>query len=105
MYISMYLKLEFFDRHGLESKRLRNHFLKEVSIFNPDIIHLHNIHGYYINIPLLFEYFKENPDIKIIWTLHDCWSFTGHCAYFTYIVDVKNGRYNVKIVYLKRISK
>ena len=75
-----------------------------MSIFNPDIIHLHNIHGYYINIPLLFEYFKENPDIKIIWTLHDCWSFTGHCAYFTYS-GCENGRYNVKIVYLKRISK
>ena len=78
------LKTRVFDRHGLESKKATKSFLKEVSIFNPDIIHLHNIHGYYINIPLLFEYFKENPDIKIIWTLHDCWSFTGHCAYFTY---------------------
>lgn len=59
------------------TKKLISH-LREIK---PDIIHLHNIHGYYINIELLFNYIKEN-NIKIIWTLHDCWPFTGHCAYF-----------------------
>ena len=49
--------------------------------FNPDIIHLHNVHGYYLNIEVLFEYLKKSKR-RVIWTLHDCWPFTGHCAYF-----------------------
>ncbi|WP_279015045.1 glycosyltransferase, partial [Thomasclavelia cocleata] len=44
-----------------------------------------NIHGYYVNIEILFKYLKEHPEIKKIWTLHDCWAFTGHCAYYTYV--------------------
>ena len=51
---------------------------------NPDIIHLHNIHGYYINIEILFDYLKSSKK-PVIWTLHDCWSFTGHCAHVDYI--------------------
>lgn len=47
----------------------------------PDIIHLHNLHNCYINLPLLFKYIKKH-NIKTVWTLHDCWSFTGHCPYF-----------------------
>ena len=49
--------------------------------FEPDIIHLHNLHGYYINIEILFKFLKEYKK-PIIWTLHDCWAFTGHCAHF-----------------------
>lgn len=48
----------------------------------PDIIHLHNLHGYYLHIGVLFSYLS-NTNAKIIWTLHDCWAFTGHCAHFT----------------------
>src|SRR5690606_37595342 len=48
---------------------------------NPDIIHLHNIHGYYINVELLFSYLKE-VNKPVVWILHDCWPFTGHCSYF-----------------------
>lgn len=59
-------------------------FLEKVKKINPDIIHLHNIHGGYINLSLLFKYIKKN-NIRVIWTLHDCWSFTGHCAYFDMI--------------------
>jgi len=47
----------------------------------PDIIHLHNIHGYYINIELLFNYLKK-ANIHVVWTLHDCWAMTGHCTHF-----------------------
>lgn len=47
----------------------------------PDIIHLHNLHGWYINLPLLFRYIKKN-NIRTVWTMHDCWSFTGHCPHF-----------------------
>lgn len=49
---------------------------------NPDIIHLHNLHGYYLNYELLFKYIKQFG-IPIVWTLHDCWAFTGHCTYFS----------------------
>ena len=52
--------------------------------FKPDLIHLHNLHGYYINIRLLFNYIKRH-NIPVVWTLHDCWAFTGHCTHFDYI--------------------
>jgi glycosyltransferase involved in cell wall biosynthesis len=71
------------DAHGFESKRATKKFLKWVDEYNPDIIWLHNIHGYYINFEMLFEYIKRNNK-KVIWTMHDCWSFTGHCSHFTY---------------------
>ncbi len=58
-------------------------FLKKVKKLKPDIIHLHNLHESYINIKLLFDYIKKN-NIKVVWTLHDCWSFTGHCPHFIY---------------------
>jgi len=73
-----------FDRHGFGSKSATEHFLKKIDFLSPDIIHLHNIHGYYINIKILFEYLKQKR-IPVVWTLHDCWGFTGHCAYFDYI--------------------
>lgn len=57
--------------------------VKQIKKINPDIIHLHNIHGYYINLKVLFKYLKNEYNGKIIWTLHDCWAFTGHCSYFT----------------------
>ena len=57
-------------------------FLRKVKKFGPDIIHLHNLHNCYINLPMLFKFIKKN-DIKVVWTLHDCWSFTGQCPYFT----------------------
>ena len=59
-------------------------FLKKLSRIKPDIIHLHNLHNSYINLPLLFRYIKKN-NIKVIWTLHDCWAFTGHCPHFSMV--------------------
>lgn len=72
-----------FDKHGFGSKKSTKEFIREVELLDPDIIHLHNIHGYYINIEMLFDYLKR-ANKPVIWTLHDCWSFTGHCAYFDY---------------------
>ena len=57
-------------------------FLKKVDKIKPDIIHLHNLHNCYINLPMLFKYIKRRT-IKVVWTLHDCWAFTGQCTYFT----------------------
>ena len=77
------LKARLCDGMGLGSKTATRQFIKWVREYDPDVIHLHNIHGYYINIPVLFSYLQR-CDKKIIWTLHDCWSFTGHCMYFNY---------------------
>lgn len=71
------------DKHGFASIRATKELINTVKEYNPDVIHLHNIHGYYINIELLFNYLKE-ANKPVVWTLHDCWAFTGHCAYFDY---------------------
>ena len=76
------------DRHGFYSTRATKDFINVIEEFQPDIIHLHNVHGYYLNIRVLFEYLKQK-DIRIIWTLHDCWTFTGHCSHFEYIGCMK----------------
>ena len=70
-----------FDNHGLASKSATRDLIKKIDEIRPDIIHLHNIHGYYLNYPILFHYLA-NAGIPVVWTLHDCWPFTGHCAYF-----------------------
>ncbi len=57
-------------------------FLKKVRQYSPDIIHLHNLHGSYINLPMLFRFIKTH-DIPVVWTLHDCWAFTAICSHFT----------------------
>ncbi len=57
--------------------------LWKINRFNPDIIHLHNLHQDYVNLPILFHYIKMK-NIKIVWTLHDCWAFTGGCPHFIY---------------------
>lgn len=69
------------DNQGFNSKSATKQLIKDIDEYNPDIIHLHNIHGYYINIDILFNYLR-NRNIKVVWTLHDCWSFTGHCAHY-----------------------
>ena len=73
-----------FDRHGLGSKLVTKDLIDKIKIISPDIIHLHNIHGYYINIEILFKYL-QNSNIPVVWTLHDCWPITGHCSYFTFV--------------------
>lgn len=56
--------------------------LKKIDEFKPDIIHLHNLHDSYINLPMLFSYIKKH-NVPTVWTLHDCWAFTGQCPHFT----------------------
>lgn len=74
------IKAKLFDGAGFGSRPVTVGFIKWVREYDPDIIHLHNIHGYYINIEVLFDYLRTCGK-KIIWTLHDCWAFTGHAAY------------------------
>ncbi len=77
------LKARLLDGAGFGSRRATEHFIDWVKEYDPDVIHLHNIHGYYINVEVLFKYLKTCGK-KVIWTQHDCWAFTGHCAYFDY---------------------
>ena len=78
------LQTRLFDRHGLASTAATREFVEQIKKIKPDIIHLHNIHGYYINIEILFRYLKD-ANIPVVWTFHDCWPMTGHCAYFTFV--------------------
>ena len=57
--------------------------IREIERFAPNVIHLHNIHGGYLHAGVLFRYLQKK-NIPVVWTLHDCWPFTGHCAYFDY---------------------
>lgn len=75
------LKTRIFDRHGFGSKGATLQLVKEIAQIKPDIIHLHNLHGYYLHIGVLFEYLKK-MQLPVVWTLHDCWPFTGHCSHF-----------------------
>ena len=74
------VKARVLDGCGLGSHSATKRFLEWVEHYDPDVIHLHNLHGYYINIELLFDYLRTCGK-KILWTLHDCWAFTGHAAY------------------------
>lgn len=77
------LQTRMFDTHGFGSSSATKKFLQWAESYKPDMLWLHNIHGYYINVEMLFAWIKSHPEIEVKWTLHDCWAFTGHCAYFT----------------------
>lgn len=77
-----------FDNHGFGSKNATINFIKQIDQINPDIIHIHNLHGYYIHIGVLFEYLRTKNK-PVVWTFHDCWPFTGHCSYFDSVNCVK----------------
>lgn len=71
----------FFDMHGLGSKLATRRFVREIEKLRPDVMHIHNIHGYFLNYKILFEYLSK-ADIPVVWTVHDCWLYTGHCYHY-----------------------
>lgn len=77
------VKSMLLDAHGLGSRHATKRFLAWAETWKPDLVWLHNLHGYYVNYELLFAWIKRHPELEVRWTLHDCWAFTGHCAYFT----------------------
>lgn len=77
-----YVKSLLFDAQGLGSVRATRRLIKWIKILRPDIIHIHNLHGYWINYEILFKYLHESH-VPVVWTFHDCWAITGHCAIFT----------------------
>lgn len=77
------LATRLWDTHGFGSARATELLVRKIQDYNPDIIQLHNIHGYYLNIEVLFDYLSRSGK-PVAWTLHDCWAFTGHCSYFDF---------------------
>lgn len=69
------------DKCGFASRTVTKEFLKELDEYNPDLIQLHIMHGYYMKLEELFTYIKKK-NIPVVWIFHDCWAFTGHCPYF-----------------------
>ena len=78
------LRTRLLDDHGFANEAATRKFLKWAEEYDPDLLWLHNLHGYYIHVGLLFDWIKSRPHMQVKWTLHDCWAFTGHCAHFTY---------------------
>jgi len=83
VYMHVFLT-RLFDAQCRGSRRATRDLVQKIDEINPDVIHLHNVHGYYLNMNVLFRYLREITK-PIVWTLHDCWAFTGHCAYFDYV--------------------
>ena len=75
------IKSRLFDNSGFNSAVCTKRFIKWIDSYKPDLIHIHNLHGYYINIEILLNYLRTK-NIKVIFSLYDCWLFTGHCAHF-----------------------
>ena len=73
---------KLFDRAGFFSRQKTKKFVKIIEEYKPDLIHLHNLHGFWINIDILFKELRK-LNIPIVWTLHDCWAYTGHCSHYT----------------------
>lgn len=96
------LKTRLSDEHGFGSVCATRRFLTWAEAFNPELVWLHNIHGYYINVELLFRWIKSRPEMRVKWMMHDCWAFTGHCAYFT---AVKCTQWETECVYCPQLRQ
>ena len=72
------------DRAGFFSRLATRRLIKQLRAYRPDVVHLHNLHGYYLHLPTLFAYLREE-NLPVVWTLHDCWAYTGHCAYYSMV--------------------
>ena len=77
------VQTRLFDRHGLSSIRATHKLVRTIDSLKPSVIHIHNIHGYFLNYRVLFDYLSSSG-IPVVWTVHDCWLFTGHCYYYSF---------------------
>ena len=77
-----WLATRLFDAHGLASSRATRQFIRQIREIDPDLIHIHNVHGYFLNYRILFRYLASCGK-PVVWTAHDCWLFTGHCYHYS----------------------
>lgn len=85
--LGLYIKLQalksrLFGTYGFNSVLSTYYLIYQLKKFSPDVVHVHNIHGHDVNLSILIKWLKKHH-IKIVWTLHDCWMFTGYCTYFS----------------------
>ncbi|MBR5100842.1 MAG: glycosyltransferase [Bacteroidales bacterium] len=76
-----WLATRLFDAHGLASRCATRRLIRRIRKVDPDIVHIHNVHGYFLNYPLLCRFLAERGK-PVVWTVHDCWLFTGHCYHY-----------------------
>ena len=76
------VRTRLLDDHGFANEKATREFLKWAESYDPELLWLHNLHGYYIHVGMLFDWIKSRPHMQVKWTLHDCWAFTGHCSHF-----------------------
>jgi glycosyltransferase involved in cell wall biosynthesis len=82
------LKSRLFGNYGFNSKKNTERIINELERISPDIVHLHNLHGHDVHLERLFLYLKSKK-IRIFWTFHDCWTFTGYCVYYDMVECTK----------------
>lgn len=78
------LKSRVLGDYGFHSALATKKIVSELEKIQPDVVHLHNIHGHDCHLEMLFTYFKKKKT-KLLWTFHDCWAFTAYCPYFTMV--------------------
>lgn len=84
MELGLHVAATFFrGEHGFSSAGGTRRLIRKIGEWKPDVIHLHNIHGFILQVELLFDYLKR-LGTPVVWTLHDCWPYTGHCAFYDY---------------------
>lgn len=82
--MGMHVLSTFFKgEHGFSSGGQTRRLIGKIREWDPDVIHLQNIHGFVLQVELLFAYLKKSGK-PVVWTLHDCWPYTGHCAFYDY---------------------
>ena len=86
---STYLKLQALrsrisGKYGFLSQFATRKLIRKLDRIQPDMVHIHNIHGHNCNLRMLFSYLQRTG-IKVCWTFHDCWAMTGYCPHFDMI--------------------
>lgn len=71
-------------RPGFHSRGITKRLLAKLDDIDPDVVHIHLMLGYWVNIEMLFGWLASHR-CRVVITLHDCWDFTGHCIHFTYV--------------------
>lgn len=76
------LKSKVLGNYGFNSKKATKKMIKELDRIKPTIVHLHNLHSHDCHLGMLLEYLKKTK-VKVVWTFHDCFTFTGYCPHFS----------------------
>ncbi len=75
-----WLLARILGNQGQYSKKATEKLINQLSENNVEAIYLMNLHGYYLNFPLLFSYIKERP-LKCVYLMYDEYAFTGKCCF------------------------